>query len=415
MPASENRSRIDSHDLSFFAGSCVVFHCHHFNVFFDQTIDDALGAERGTQLRTDAAHEAWYLLLSSLCTRMGADDPGARLELAANVFSAAGHGRLSFDAAASGGSATGETLHYAVGWQDKYGSRIRRQYAIDGFAAGFAAAAIEVARGLDAGALVCSESSCVATGADQCTFTISPSSAPFAVTGRGVEAWRAVLPEPSTGLHEERVSAITNGLVDFLGNVVGDDRGLVQAFGVLVTNHPADYYNHLSNRMLDITHRDKPQTLEVARSLLQESGQVCGFHTFGGILASPEWEALVGAPSEPLDIIVGGLAIARALGFGHWCLEEYEPDQRLVVTSPGTYESVHNKVVIDDTRWPCSYLFQGGAVAMMQLAHRIVWQPRPTFSGSLYLKLRRDAPWACEQTHCFARGDAHDRVVVTRV
>lgn len=414
MTPSDNRSRIDSHDLSFLAGSAVVFHCHHFNVSFDQTIDDAVGAERGTELRTRASHEAWYLLLSSLCERMAVDGPGPRLEVAANLFAAAGHGRMSFDASAAGGTATGETLHYAVGWRDKYGSRLRRQYPIDGFAAGFAAAAVEVAHGLDAGSLACVESSCLVTGADRCAFTLSPASAVFVVEGRTDEAWRAVLPAPVTGLHDDRVEAITKGLVDFLGNVAGDDRGLVQAFGVLVTNHPADYYNHLSNRMLEVTQKEKPQTLEVARSLLQESGQICGFHTFGGILASPEWEALVGAPSDPLDVIIGGLAISRALGFGHWCLEAYEPDQRLVLVSSGTYESVHNKVVIEETRWPCSYLFQGGAVAMMQLAHRVEWQPRPTFSGALYLKLRRDAPWVCKQTHCVGRGDVHDRVVVTR-
>lgn len=408
------RERVETHDLSFVAGACAVFHCHHFNLFFDQTIDDALGVEQGTRVRTEASHEAWYLLLKNLVDQQGIDAAGARLEAAANLFSAAGHGRLSLDATAEGGSGRGETLHYAMGWRDKYGKRVRRQHPIDAFGAGFAAAATEVAHDLEPGSLLSTESSCQIAGGDQCRFTLAKTGSTTKVGGKLVDAWREALPEPVTGEEEERVSAITKGLVDFLGGVSGDERGLVQAFGVLVTNHPADYYNHLSNRMLDITHREKPQTLEVARSLLQESGQVCGFHTFGGIMSSPEWEALVGAPKDPLDVVVGGLAIARALGFGRWSLEAYEPNERLVVTSSGTYESVHNRVCIEQTRWPCSYLFQGGAIAMMQLAHRVDWQPRPMFSGALYMKLRRDAPWACEQTACVARGDDVDRVVITR-
>jgi hypothetical protein len=413
MATNGHRERLDDHDLSFLAGSCVVFHCHHFNLFFDQTIDDALGEAQGVAVRTAAACEAWHPLLSRRCA--GASSPGERLELAANLFSAMGHGRMSFDVGADGGKVTGRTLHYAAGWREKYGRRGKRPYPVDAFAAGFAQAAVAVAHEVEHGHLGGGETNCAATGDDKCRFDVVAGGAPQPIEGKAVEAWKSALVPIVTGKHEETVQAITDGLVSFLSGVHGDNRGLVQAFGVLVTNHPADYYNHLSNRMLALTKRDKSQTVPVARDLLQESGQVCGFHTFGGIMSSPEWEALVGAPSEPLDVILGGLAIARALGFGRWSLADYVPNERLVVTSPGTYESMHNRVVIEHTEWPCSYLFQGGAVSMMQLAHRVMWTPKPTLTGSLYLRLRKDAPWRCEQTKCLARGDDVDQVVVTRV
>ena len=35
-----------SHNHTFFAHTPVVYHCHHFNLFLDQTIDDALGSKQ---------------------------------------------------------------------------------------------------------------------------------------------------------------------------------------------------------------------------------------------------------------------------------------------------------------------------------------------------------------------------------
>src|SRR4029078_4638709 len=88
------RSLIPSQDLTFLAGVPYVYHCHHYNLFHDQTIDDALGEELGTKVRTIAARNAFRELLAALSTELGADTPVERLQLATDLFSWMGHGTL---------------------------------------------------------------------------------------------------------------------------------------------------------------------------------------------------------------------------------------------------------------------------------------------------------------------------------
>ena len=53
----EHRSHLLGHGMNFVANIPTVFHCHHFNLFWDQTIDDALGHELSCRIRTAAARE----------------------------------------------------------------------------------------------------------------------------------------------------------------------------------------------------------------------------------------------------------------------------------------------------------------------------------------------------------------------
>jgi hypothetical protein len=410
---NENLSRLEEHDFSFVAGSPMVYHCHHYNLFFDQTVDDAVGPDRGIQVRTLGAYEAASQFLNALIGAIPPTSPEERLDLAASVFSAMGHGKLDLQVSPDGGVATGHNLHYGFAWREKYGSHIRRQHPADAFAAGFIAAATEAAYGLPFGSVECHEKQCIATGGDQCTFQVTPSGQTKTAFGVTQEDILGTLPKSFKGLHEDHIEKVVRGLRDFLSSVSGDSRGLVEAFGVLVTQHFANYYNHCANRSLDIIQSEKPEAIEVARELFRESGHQCGFHTFGGILTSPEWEALV-APltGDPLEVITGSLAIARALGFGHWALESYEPNKSLIFRSPATYESVYRKASYPLGDAGCCYLYQGAGLAVMQLAHRLNWVEKPQLSNNLYLELRQGVPWTVNESHCVAKGNAMCRVVV---
>lgn len=412
------RSRIDEHHLSFVADVPSLFHCHHFNLFLDQTIDDALGAEHGPKLRMEAAQESAHQLLSAVVAAMGATTAVERVAVAQGVFAAMGHGKLELDVSASGGRASGSFLHYGFSWREKYGKDIKRRRPADGFAAGFIAAAAEVAHGLPLWSLTAREHACVSMRAEQCGFEVeartepAPPSLPAVDRGATIELLKPAL----HGQHEQDVEKIAAGLVEFLGGVQSDSRGLVQAFGVFVTLHLAGYYNRLSYSAVQQLRSRNAPLVPILESLLRESGQVCVFHTFGGILLSPEWEGLVGAPTGDVHAhVVGCTAIARALGFGRWTIEELVPDRRLVLRTPATYETPycmrrHGKQVS-----PSTYFLQGAGLAFMELAHRIEWNGSPQLNDALYRRLfSAGAQWQVEQTADVAMGHEFCEVVVTR-
>jgi hypothetical protein len=399
------------------AGTPAVYHCHHFNLFLDQTIDDALGSTEGPALRFTAARHASHDLLASLVEREGAATPVERLELAAKTFAAMGHGRLAIVADASGGTAHGDFLHYGFSWREKYGQLVKRRLPADAFAAGFAAAAIEVAFDLPRESMGGVEQACVALRAPRCEFAFAPGIAATPPPHVGDAECRANVRPTFGGQREEAILAIASGLRDFTAGVAGDARGLVQAFGVFVTMHLAGYYNRISYDTLHLLEKRAPRSVGVFEDLLRESGQVCVFNTFGGILLSPEWEGLVGPlTGDPAQVVEGCVAIARALGFGHWTIAEFEADKRLVLRTPSSYESAYYLARHGNSTRASEYFFQGATTAIALLAHRVDWKSRPKLTQEYYNALfRAGTPqWKAEQTACIACDDARSEVVVTR-
>jgi hypothetical protein len=405
-------------ELMFFGGQPVVYHCHHFNLFLDQTIDDALGPQKSQELRMRAGREFSSHLLQAVCSHVEAETPPERLDLARQLFKLMGHGSLDLDANAAGGVAHGSFLHYGHAWHEKYGQKVRKREPADAFAAGYAAAAIEVAFGLPVGSLDAHEHQCVAMRAPRCEIQLR--------VGNGLDARGAVITErestafagpPEDGMYEDLIQTVTQGLKEFTAGVAGDERGLVQAFGVFVTMHLAGYYNRISFDAIASIERSAPQSVGVLEDLLRESGHVCVFNTFGGILLSPEWEGLVGKPpDDPGQIVAFCMAIGRALGFGRWTVAEFVPEKRFVLRTPSSYESVYYRARHGLARRPVEYFLQGAALATAQLAHRVNWKNPPRLTPEYYQELfKGGVPWRAEQTQAIVQGEAVSEVVVTHV
>lgn len=412
----KHRDFLPDHGTNFVADVPTVFHCHHFNLFWDQTIDDALGAELGTVIRTNAARESFYDLLKNLADRVGASTSRERLELAQTVFSAMGQGSLTLDLDVEGGRAASDHLHYGHCWNEKYGHQVRRRHPADAVAAGFTAAACELAFGLQRESVRCKEIECVAKRDRHCSFVAERSDpSPLAAPMTRAQVLAAV-GDPIMGLLEDRIQPIVDGLRGFTAGVLGDERGLISAFGLFVSHHPSTYYNRSGYDAFRHVMRTAPQSAEVMRQLLREAGHVCAFNTFGGIMLSPEWEGLVGAPSgDPDETLVGSLAIARALGFGQWCAHEFEPGRRLVLRTPGSYESTYYVNREGRAANPMCFFLQGAVLATMQLIDRVPWAERPELTPQFYGQLFKEGmPWRAEETQCMSRGDPLCEVVVTR-
>ncbi len=401
-------------DLTLLAGSPFIFHCHHFNLFHDQTVEDALGDHEGYLLRARAAQEVLQPVLHALAGEAGANTPTERLQLAQELFSWMGQGTLQLLADSTGGKARGECLHYSLAWREKYGSRVSRQQPIDAFAAGFAAAATEVAFDLEPGSLQSTEAACFACREPACDFDIKrPGVALHPVPASGFDNHLGTLIE---GQEEARITSMAAQLKDFVAGVGSDDRGIIQGFGLFLTRQFVGYYDLTVYETLHKIEKERPAMLEVAEALFGESGHVCVFNTFGRILQSAEWQGLFGpVPNDPTEVVLGCTAIARSLGFGHWTIHELVPGERLILRACSNYEAPFYLQRYGRSERARSYFFANAAVAFMQLAHQVDWSQPPELNEEFYGSLfKSNLKWTFEQTQCLTCGDPLCEVVVRR-
>jgi hypothetical protein len=193
--------------------------------------------------------------------------------------------------------------------------------------------------------------------------------------------------------------------------------GLIPAFGVVLTNHYADYYNIVSyetyRRMIDA---GVPS--DAAREAFVQCGHVCGFNTFGGIMTSPEFHGLV-VPmcSSVEDWIHGMVAIINALGWGAWRVERIVPGKELVIRIYNSYEGIgYRRLYPRADEKQLSFLALGAVRGLAHLFWKIDIRDRPSLTQEYYSNVFNDANtyWNVEQTHAIACGDEYDRIVTWR-
>lgn len=194
----------------------------------------------------------------------------------------------------------------------------------------------------------------------------------------------------------------------------GDEEGLIPAFGLYLTLHQADYYNRISfgtARLLE-----QRGLLTDARTLLVEAGHVCAFNTFGGIMLSAEWEAVVAPMIETReDWIRGMVAVVNALGWGRWTIERLVPGERLEIAIADAYECAGYVRDYPRTEHARCYLATGGVAGLMNLLYHGDITARPTLTEAYYTELfGAGGHFQAEEVECLARGDARCLVVATR-
>lgn len=210
-------------------------------------------------------------------------------------------------------------------------------------------------------------------------------------------------------IDEARVVEAIAGL-----GIRGNEEGLIPAFGLFLTQHSADYYNRISFAMA--RELEGSGLEEDARALLVEAGHVCAFNTFGGIMLSAEWDAVVAPMIESReDWLRGMVAIVNAFGWGRWRVEELRPGELLRVSIDDAYECsgwVRDYPLGKAAR---CYLATGGVAGLMNLLYVGDITARPTLSEDYYRALFRDGRcFEAEETACLARGDARCELTARR-
>ena len=261
------------------------------------------------------------------------------------------------------------------------------------------------------------ENALVAAGASDCRFEVTPGGRTSIPAPPGMGTRTEFPPRPAfatkTSVDEAAIVAACGGLP--LGGTI---EGKIDAFGVSLTRHYSNYYNLVSYRFdQQMESIAGPAAAEAARLLLVEAGQVCAFHTFGGIMESAEWEGLIKPMIKTTeDWVYGMVSVVNALGWGRWSVAALTPGERLELVVDGSYESNGYLAAFGTSTTPRCYLGTGGTSGLMNLIYHADIMSRPALTPALYEKTFRDGRFfVAREVECRTMGAKACRFVAERL
>ncbi|MBU0990958.1 MAG: hypothetical protein KJ737_00575 [Proteobacteria bacterium] len=184
--------------------------------------------------------------------------------------------------------------------------------------------------------------------------------------------------------------------------VVGNDQGMIPAFGVYVQQLPGDFWNGFAQRMVNSVPAD---LIGVVENLLINAAHECGYHTGYGIITSDEFKTVVSPmiENEPEDVLHGAFAIFTAWGWAKSEIVELVPGEKMVVRAYDYYES--DLMQYGMCLRPSAYMIRGICGAFMDLAYGGAYDPKGE-SGIYTFK--------CDQTKGIEVGNDYGEFVVTK-
>lgn len=219
----------------------------------------------------------------------------------------------------------------------------------------------------------------------------------------------------ATTVDEDKIIAAVKKL-PFYGKADPHDNGLIDIFGVLLTQHFADYLNRISYETYFGMRRAGIPEME-AKALFIQAGIYCAFFTYGGIMESEEWYNIVVPMCQTReDWIHAMIAIVNTLGWGIWRLERLEPLKKLIIRVYNSYEGIgYRRMYPPTTDKNISFLAMGGCIGLVRLLWKIDIREKPPLTWDFYLAHfnNDDNDYQVTQTHAIAAGDEYDRFVVT--
>ena len=393
-------------------GEPMIFHCHHYNTFLQRSIQDATYLDSRPFLVGAAAEVAWGQL-TNIFREKSVTDRAARADLASELYRWAGFG--TFDLASvpeAGGVVRTDSSHYGMAWKAKFG---RSASPVGFFASGWLAGAVAAIHGKPNGHYRVEQTKCSSTSdSDANEFRLEPGEANYSLfetVGAGRLSKHALRPVPPSPVDYEGIYNALTGM-----EIVGDSQGNIPAFGVYLTRHYANYYNRISFELLRQTREMLgDHGREVAEPLLIEAGHVCAFNTFGGIMTSTEWDALI-KPSlkSKEDWVHGMVAATNALGWGRWQVTDVNEKEATFVIHDD-YESVGHLAMYGTTDHDVAYLARGGVMGLMDLVYVGDVASKPDFTPKFYDRLFKSPDsYRAEVVESKVKGDEVTRIRVYR-
>jgi hypothetical protein len=386
-------------------GEPMILHCHHYNCFLQRSIQDAEYIDSAPIL-VGAAAEVAFAQLTNLLART--PDIAARKATVEALYRACGLGLIDLSALTDrGGEVRTRSTHYSIGWKEKFG---RSQVPVAFFSTGFLAGALAAIYGLPPADVQARQTVCRSTGADEDVFVLGRGPANFArfaprrdtvLVAVGKDA------EPAASVDREAVTRAVAGMPLPVNN-----EGLIPVFGVYATRMYADYYNRISYAFeQEMTTLAGREGVEVAANLFVEAGHVCGFYTMGGIMCSPEWDALVLPTLKTReDWFHGIFAWWNACGYGVGKVLDVSPTGA-TVRIYNDYESVGYSRMYGTADHGIGYLVTGGIAGIMNLIYLGDIHTKPDLTPEFYDRLFKGGrAYQARMTACQAMGDPYTEI-----
>lgn len=375
-------------------GEEVALHCHHYNARLQGTIENA-GLIDGKHIIRSSAETVFSAFIERIVRRK--DPEPLKWQKIATLYKYLGFGVLDFSGIADGAVVSGSS-HFVQGWQVGFE---KRNTPVCTFTEGFLQAAFNIVRGEEVSVR---ESRCMIEGHSCCAFDVSPS------REDKPEKLNRSDQQKTLSEHGLNVTYLTcdnineSKIIQAIERmpIVGDESGLIPLFNVYLASMPSQFYSLVSCKFLEAMSAINLQP--AAEKLLRFCGEVCGLHTFRGIMESAEWESLISSHiKRPEDNLFAIIAISNVFGWGNWHITKLLPDLFLKLESMNGYEAVgYFSLQQDVAERPMCHMLNGVAAGIMELVYG---------TGSLE---DRFGLFGSSEKNCLCRGDHFCGFEVTR-
>lgn len=363
MFSFENYTFDKKHFCMEVGGETMIFHCHHYLNYLQRSILDAEYIDSRSFL-IGAAADVVYNQLQNLSKDMSTNESK---ELAQQIYKACGYGLIDLSALdKEGGEVKTKSSFYSKTWVMKFGASKK---PVDYFTTGFIAAAFANTYGHDLKKVVAAQTQCMATGSDQNVHTVSLGESNFShypkkspTKFKDVEMFE---------IPWEYTNTVTEAFVGAHCMLMGNDEGVVPAFGVYAARCYSDYVNRLQIEfILAMKEAAGMYGVTLGSELMMEAGHACGFFTYGGIMTSDEWNTVVKPYLKTKeDWIYGLLSLVNAMGWGYHTATEVGREKSVFRNYNDFEDMSYIRMYGENSDYPVSWANSGGFTGLCQLVY----------------------------------------------
>jgi predicted hydrocarbon binding protein len=382
-------------------GETMIFHCHHYLNYLQRSILDADYIDSRPFL-IGAAADCALNQLENLTNNLSFKE---KMQMCESVYKTFGYGIIDLSSLnKNGGTIATKNSFYSQTWIMKFTSSTK---PVDYFTTGYIAATLSILFEIPLSNIIAKQTKCLAVGDDEnefyfeigeCNFKLYPKKLPtkFKDVQKHKIPWE----------HED---VITDAFIGAHAMLVGNNDGLIPAFGVYVSRNYSDYVNRLQVEFIDAMKEAAGMYgVTLGRELMMEAGYACGFFTYGGIMTSPEWEGAVKPYLKTKEDWIAGLAsLINAMGWGYHTALEVSKDCSIFRNYNDFEDMSYIRMYGESSQYPVSWANAGGFAGLCQLIYQTgLTEGNPIETEEGFRQMRRNkVSYKTKMTKSIVTGD----------